>query len=256
MNLNSKDKTILVFADPHQEIGKVEYILNKESYDIAVCLGDWFDSFDYNTKKDVERTCNFIKKWIDNDNFITLRGNHDVHYLWDNYETICSGYTKEKDKYISENFGESIGQIRDKFIWYCWIDEFLCTHAGLSPYHLSPYVDTDKIGLTDWLDKQLHVSDLTLVNGGTNWAFNAGIARGGRQKIGGITWCDFRNEFASIDNVKQIVGHTEGRRIRAYHLESALNVNEWSNICIDCNLNEYLIIRDGKLTIKKYIDLT
>jgi hypothetical protein len=255
MQINSDKKTILVFSDPHQEIDRVEYILKNENYDIAVCLGDWFDSFTHNSEYDLEKTCNFLKKWVFKNNFYTCIGNHDVHYLYDNRYAICSGYTPSKDTFIIDCLNNLLPSIRAKFKWYIWIDDFLCSHAGINTYHINPMVKIDKENITNWLNEQIRFGERTLEAGGCHWLFNAGAARGGRQNIGGITWQDFDCEFEPIDGIKQIVGHTPHPTILNHKLDGNLDFTTCDNLDIDCHLAQYLLIQNGKLTIKNYIDL-
>jgi len=253
--IDSNKKTILVFSDPHQEIERVEYLLKKENYDIAVCLGDWFDSFTYNSKYDLERTCEFLKKWIFKDNFYTCIGNHDIQYLFDNNTTICSGYAEDKDLFITDYLGSSLSAIRDKFLWYLWIDDFFCSHAGINSRSFPFNQEINKPAITTWLDEQINQSIPQLIKGGRHWLYGAGEGRGGRQKIGGITWQDFDTEFEPIDGLKQIVGHSSHKRILNHHSDGNLDFTQCDNLDIDCHLNQYLLIHNGKLTIKNYKDL-
>ena len=255
MNLDSKNNTILVLSDSHQEIDRMEYILKHENYDIVVHLGDHFDSFTHNSEYDAEKTCNFLKKWMFKDNFFTCVGNHDISYLNDNPTTICSGYDRSKDVFISDCLGNFLSPIRDKFKWYIWINDFLCSHAGINTYHFDPMMEVTKDGITKWLDKQIKVADIKLIDGEYHWLYGAGAARGGRQNIGGITWQDFSAEFEPIEEVKQLVGHTSNNTIIPHHTEGSLDPNDWKNIDIDCHLSEYLMITNSKITIKKFIDL-
>lgn len=247
MNLSSQNKRILIISDSHQDWNRLDKILTKEDYDIAVHAGDWFDSFDYNSTEDVEKTCNLLRKWIFKDNFFTLWGNHDF-YLYGNTYTICSGYTKEKDKLITNIFGKDLPAIRDKFLWYLFIDDFLCTHAGLHPYHIHSKVDpTNKEQLVKWLNREVEQTKLHLEFGGSYWTYRAGRARGGNQKIGGITWLDWDGEFEPIEGLNQMVGHS-------FQQNNKIDIRD-NNYCIDTNLNEYLMICNGKIKIKNYIDL-
>ena len=255
MNLSSQNKRILVFSDPHQNISYVEHLLNKEKYDVAVCLGDWFDSFNLNSERDLELTCNFLKKWLFKDNFYTCIGNHDIQYLYDNPRTICSGYAKSKDDFIVDYLGAFLPAIRDKFLWYLWIDDFLCSHAGVNTYHFPPTLKLDKDGVTAWLDEQIKFAEPPLLNGGYHWLYGAGAARGGRQNIGGITWQDFDTEFEPIEGLKQLVGHSSHDKIINHIHDGNLDLTTCDNLDIDCHLNEYLLIHNGKLTIKRLQDL-
>lgn len=255
MNLDSKNKTILVFSDPHQDIGTVEYILKKENYDIVVCLGDWFDSFTHNSEYDLEQTCKFLKKWIFKDNFFTCIGNHDIQYLYENNTTICSGYEHSKHIFIQDCLGNFLVPIRDKFGWYIWIDDFLCSHAGVNTYHFNPMMEITKDGITNWLNDQIKIAEPQLINGGYHWMYGAGRGRGGRQKVGGITWQDFSTEFHPIEGLKQLVGHSSHHNIINHSEEGNLDLLTSDNLDIDCNLNQYLIIQNEKLTIHSYKDL-
>ena len=256
MNLNSDKKTILVFSDPHQEIDRVEYILKKENYDIAVCLGDWWDSFTHNSEYDVEKTCKFLKNWIFKDNFFTCFGNHDIHYLYDNTTTICSGYEHNKDIFISDCLGNFLTPIRDKFKWYIWIDNYLCSHAGINTYHFNPIMEINKDGITRWLNEQIKFAEPKLINGERHWLYGAGQSRGGRQKVGGIVWQDADIDASPIDGISQIYGHTSHDRILQHTDEDGfIDINDCNNIDVDCHLNQYLTIFNGKLKIKHIKDL-
>lgn len=69
-------------------------------------------------------------------------------------------------------------------------------------------------------------------------AFLAGVDRGGRQKFGGILWCDWER-FKPIPGVRQVMGHTPGTEVRFRK----------NDVCLDTNLRHYGLLEDGKLTI-------
>jgi hypothetical protein len=255
MQLSSKKQRILIFSDPHQDIRRVEHILKHEDWDKVVCLGDWFDSRDYNTEADLEKTCEFLKKWLNKPEFVTLFGNHDTSYLYFNNKLICGGYKLWKDDFITDFFGEDLLQFKKKFLWYLWVDDFLCTHAGLHIAHLPPRFELNKPNLTKWLDQEIDKAEIYLNSGESYWLYMAGAARGGPQLLGGINWLDFNHEFEPITEIKQIVGHTNGERIRGHHLDGEVDLKKAPNLDIDCHLSEYLIIENGEIKIKKYSDI-
>ena len=256
MKLSSHNKTILVFADPHQEIDKVRKIMLAEQPDVSLCLGDWFDSFTHNSEFDLEKTCRFLKENLFQKNFVTLMGNHDVQYLYENFTILCSGYARVKDVFISDSFGSSsFPVLRSKFPWYIWVDDFLCTHAGLSPIHLLPNQKLGKAAISEWLDEQIKFATIALETQQRYWLYGAGRVRGGPLPKGGIDWLDFNDEFEPIPGLKQIVGHTESDCIRGHRSDTCLDISLSKNLDIDCGLREYLIIRNKKITIKKFIDL-
>jgi hypothetical protein len=244
MNLSSKNKIILVFSDPHQDLNRLETILAKENYDVAVCLGDWFDSFDYNTNEDTIRTCKFLQTWLRKPNCYSTIGNHDMPYLYNNQYTYCHGCYRAK--LVNDTLDSDLVPVRDMFKWYIWIDRFLCSHAGINKRHLPPNFKLTKKNLTTWLDKEAADAKIKLISDGRSWMFSAGMARGGSYPVGGITWQDFRSEFKPIKGVKQIVGHT---------VHPAGVVSKGNNMDIDCFLKQYILILNGKITVKSYADL-
>lgn len=255
MQISSENNTILVVSDVHQDIEELEFILDREDYDTVVCLGDWFDSHYHNEVEHWEKTCAFLKKWIFKPNFHTCIGNHDIQYLFGNPTTICSGYIRQKDELITERFGPLLPKIRDKFLWYLWIDDFFCSHAGLNVHHFPPNLQLDKASINKWLDEQLKYAELPLFNSGRHWIYGAGTARGGRQPYGGLIWQDFNDEFEPIDGLKQIVGHTSHRTVVNHIEDGNVDLTQALNLDVDCHLSEYVKIINGKISIHKRADL-
>lgn len=253
MNLSSANKRILILADPHQDAEKMERIIKAEAADEVVCLGDWFDSLFCNSRSHIEQTCNLLARFVCAPNRHTLWGNHDLHYFYPSGHSICSGYNKKNEAQINSCLGASKNVIADKFKWYIKIDDFLCTHAGLSPHHISPLLDVKDVD--SFLNREGEMASVKLKTGQYHWFYAAGQARNGRLKKGGIVWLDFDDEFEAVDGLKQIVGHTYSKAIHPPDEDRGLNPNDWNDICIDCNLNQYLIIHNKKIEVKNYIDL-
>lgn len=253
MKLSSEGKRILVLADIHQEVDKARKIIKAEAADLVVNLGDEFDSFYKDSEYDVRKTCQFLMETLSDNKVHTLWGNHSIHYFYPSKYTICSGYENDKRDYIDEMLGSLKNHLAKKFKWYIQIDNFLCTHAGVSSAHFFPYLKVNKI--SDWLDNEGKAADLRLQTGQPHWFYGAGKARSGKLDKGGIVWLDFNTEFEPIEGLKQIVGHTYSKAIRPHNLDGSLDPNDWNNICIDCGLNQYLIIQNKKIEVKNYIDL-
>lgn len=256
MKLSSTNKRILVVSDIHHQTNKLHSIIRHESPDHIVVLGDWFDSHVYDTNHDCEKTAKYLMKFVHQDNTITLWGNHDLHYFYTNPNLECSGYSPFKDSLITESIHPVFNKVKDKFQWYIWIDDILCTHAGLHPNFISPTVKTHA-DIESFMIEEDNKIRTKIVTGESYWAYCAGRARGGFFQYGGLTWLDFEDEFTPIDDLRQIVGHTYSRtgKIRTHHTEGVIDVSEGNNICIDCGLNEYLIIHNQKLNIKKFADI-
>ena len=256
MKISSDNKKILVFSDVHHDIDRLEKILNKEKADLNICLGDWFDSFNYDTPEDFVKTAQFLKNWTVKPNNITLWGNHDTHYLSKNQYTLCSGYTSEKARLSNEQFGLDKSYITDKFKWFLWIDHKLCTHAGLHPRLIKSACSNNE-DIDRYLTEESEAADICLKTNQKHWFYLAGRARGGPERYGGITWLDFDQEYDPIDDLEQIVGHTHRRskKIQCHRSEGVISPIEAENICIDTNMYEYLTVSNGKWEIKTILDL-
>lgn len=254
MKISSAGQKIVVFSDIHQSIDRLQEILFKESNaDYFISGDDIFDTHipELNTDWNLERTCRVYESLVLGDKrYINLHSNHTITYLYGNPLTICGGYSERKDRIIQGCLNTSLKKIREKTLWYCWIDDFLVSHAGLHPSHLPPFIKTDRDSISNFLDKEAEKAEFHLKNNGTYWLYMAGRARGGLEKFGGLTWLDFNDEFEPIEGISQIMGHSSGDHIRPYHTEGSLNPNDWQNICIDCNLSQYLVIQDGKIEVK------
>ena len=249
MKVSSENKKILIFSDVHQDINKLSKIISHESADINVCLGDWFDSFFFDSDTDYKSTAIELREdFLTKPNNITLFGNHDLHYLFDNKYTLCSGYKPDNHRLINEALGESKADIVSKFHWFLFVDEYLCTHAGLSNNFLSPIIKNNE-DIYKYLTNQANDANIKIRTDQPHWFYGAGVARGGYERKGGLVWLDFDREFAPIEGLKQIVGHTYRKNGR---------VTEWrntKNYCIDTNLSEWVTITNGKFEIKNYKDI-
>lgn len=256
MKIDSKNKKIVIFSDVHNDYNRVKEIVKHEDADYNVCLGDWFDSFYYDSPGNYLDTAKYLMEYVDSDKNITLWGNHDTHYIADNPSTICSGYEDWKYLEIDEALGNFRGRIRNKFKWFLRIDDWLCTHAGLHSSHLPHSVKTND-DIDEYLNSQIEIANIKLNTKEHHWFWAAGRARGGYARFGGITWLDFDYEFDPIDVTRQIVGHTPRRphQIQCHKSEGFLEAIDGNNICIDTSLSQYLTISNGKMEVKYYSDL-
>lgn len=270
MNISSKNKKIVVFSDWHQESDKLRKILKAESdADAFLDLGDEFDSFDYDSDYDVQKAAELRQEMLWNDKFTVLWGNHTVSYAFeDNKYTKCSGYQPRKQRVINKVLG---AEDYTKFKWFCWVDSYLCSHAGINTYFLPPNIKITKKGITDWLTKQSNDANIKISTGQSHWFYRAGYSRGGDQKVGGLVWQDFDTEFEPIEGIKQLLGHSchtymtcKGRLLvrqdgtTVYSSDILLPnspKSSWGNIGVDCNLNQWLVIENGEMVIRDYKNL-
>jgi len=256
--LSSDKKKIVIVADPHNHYKKLDNIITKEDGDINICLGDWFDSFNLDDPADYTATARYLKDtFLPNPKNYTLFGNHDIHYLFNAPTTRCSGYEQWKYDAINKVLGVDRGSIQEKFYWFIVVDDILLTHAGLDQRLLPPvFVNNERV--FKYLEEASNDANIKIKTNQRHWFYEAGRSRFGEARVGGIVWCDFNEEFQPIVDLKQIVGHTNQYitgKAAQYHREGFANITDAENICIDCNLSQYITITNGKMELKNYSDL-
>lgn len=214
---------VLILPDIHNRINEAQQIIDRENIENIVFLGDYFDSFN-DTLEITQQTSYWLKDSMKDKNRIHLLGNHDLPYI--NPEFICSGYSEGKRWAIN-----STGVDLSKLKHYCYVEDWLCTHAGLS-YDFYKAFATSGMNVNDLLETYSNDDELV------QRLYQCSPMRGGHDGIPGIIWCDW-DEFEPIPDQKQIFGHTHGDvRTKGY------------NICIDTWLHFYGIYEDGKMRIK------
>ena len=238
---------ILVIPDIHQKISKANLILQRESFDKVVFLGDYFDGI--GNINSIKETCDWLKEtyYRLGDKAIWLIGNHDISYFeevtkgrqfarrWFEKVYCCSGYSRNKAKIVvrvdMKDFFYNL-----KILHY--EEGFLFSHAGIHPSKLKPFIsleDNFKTYKEEWEDVKphLHFKKTRL--------YDIGELRGGNKPYGDILWLDWSN-FEHIDGLPQIVGHTGDSHVR----------KNGDSYCIDCHLDFYGMVDDGKFSIKEF----
>ena len=86
----------IIIGDPHGRWNVLKSIYDKEQPDEVIILGDYFDSFNINAYDQRDCYDNIIalrKEHLSKNKgrFIMLIGNHDMHYMDDNFGR-CSGW--------------------------------------------------------------------------------------------------------------------------------------------------------------------
>ncbi len=226
----------LIIPDPHEEHEKLSRILAKYKPEAehTVFLGDWYDQWGELNLYDVKETAKIHFEALHDPNCTVIRGNHDMPYEYKRIGGLkCSGHNPFKYETIDSIITRDDWN-KSKF--YTWANGWLLSHAGVHNWYLENKNPHDVLAELNeqCLDK--------LFNGESHFLLEAGRARGGFQKFGGITWLDFNREFQPVQNLNQIVGHTKGEIIKMKHSE-ALNSK---NYCIDTGLNHIAIINENK----------
>jgi hypothetical protein len=269
MQTGNNNKRVLILPDIHLKWKIADKIIWNVGADEIIFLGDYFDDFGDNVQM-VKETCDWLEYSVNQPNHIHLFGNHDLHYAFANRYFTCSGYTDWKYFAIRDKLDGK--KVWDKLKYYHILDnKWLLTHAGLHNLNVPAVIsdlhnDREKFysQLTKYLDEEIRKGHRN-----QSWIFHAGHARGGNQRVGGITWCDFNQEFYPVRGLNQILGHSpqqfgsamwnvldnesDTSDITYYpHREYHMKANELDdtskshNICLDVQDNMHWAIWDGK----------
>ncbi len=197
----------LIIPDLHLRHRWAEEVIARHPADQVVFLGDYFDNWGDSPHENIE-AARWLHGSLKEPNRVHLWGNHDLHY----YEPLyrCGGFTNAKHRGIRYNL-----EPRDWALlrWFVWVDDWLCTHAGLHPHWIPN--DLLKSGIGDWLNDQAAQATWAIGSGQRNWMASAyGPARAGGgsspDPVGGLLWLDWNHEFEVIPSLHQICGHTPG----------------------------------------------
>lgn len=202
-------------GDIHGKIDAVNRALDMEG--IKVFVGDFLDSFDESIENQI-KCLDTVLAAVAANQAIALFGNHELSYLIPHHK--CSGWNRHMAEQIMSRSKDMFKYLK----YYHFIDgetPTLVTHAGLSNqlwnrFCKNPVYDSVQLFLQDFADK---------TKGPCHYI---GTARGGWDECGGIFWCDYNKEFAPIEGINQIFGHTRGEDIRGWSYKNGLNY------CIDC----------------------
>lgn len=227
---------LLIIPDIHNNYTMAEKIISHENPDKVIFLGDYFD--DYNdTVKDAVNTSKWLINSLHQPNRVHLIGNHDLSYMTYNKDLKCSGYNEDKHEAIRD-IGIPWGSLR----LFCWVDDWLCTHAGMSDTF---YLEQRETGTTS-VQSVLELSRYDLLNiddeSSPHPFFQVGLSRGGAESVGGILWCHY-SEFVDIPGVRQIFGHTRDRMVRHKKTRNS------EHYCIDTVLNHYAVYQNHIMSI-------
>ncbi len=253
---------ILVVGDIHHEWERAEALLQnlRSRYDQAVLLGDYFDD-EGDSAAMAAATARWLARSLARPERIHLLGNHDLSYIFPtNAHLWTPDFSGEKCLAIEEELKAApIKQLRLAWAAGGW----LFSHAGFNGRIAAGATAAALARRANALLPKLAEDRYE------PWVA-PGRARGGLEKIGGITWLDWEREFAPIAGLNQVVGHTPtpaailGRHLRADGKDVTVIVpakgrqtrlgldpaEGWSSVnwCLDTGLDLVAILHDQKLT--------
>lgn len=276
-----QNKITLIIPDIHHKWKQAEKIIASVGADEIIFLGDFFDDFN-DTPDNVRDTCKWLESSVVKKNRIHLMGNHDMNYRFSYPKLRCSGYADWKYFIVRDTMPKWVW---DAISWYHFLDDrWLLSHAGLHKLLVPSIIMESRSDrkkyikeLAEFLDTNAEKGIKSAANGEHSWIFNAGFARWGTQRVGGITWCDYSREFNPFRGMNQIMGHTPSDMGTVWHwtrISEDGNVlhpkfNEWqptleeldnpdlsANLCLDVYSTMHWATWNGKrLEIGSYKDL-
>jgi hypothetical protein len=230
---------LLIIPDIHHKVDIADKILSKEAgnFDKVIFLGDYQDDFG-DSISIAEKTANWLKNSLKEENRVHLLGNHDASYMFPkNVNLYCPGWTKEKSKVVNSILTR---EDWDKLKLFHYENDFLFTHAGLHKSFNCQFLGFTLTGLQEDCDEAMERSRGMM----NHPLLECGVSRGGDEPFGGIIWMDF-SELEPIPNLNQIFGHTPAYNVREQHEPTS------KNYCIDTGLRHYILMTDGKVEVKK-----
>lgn len=230
----------LIIPDMHHDIDWASKIIQKESFDHIIFLGDYFDK-----KRDlpsIKKVCEFLidtKNYYKND-VTFLIGNHDASYLSFYFRNPFKNFNQFIHPLgCSSTNSSKLKKIR-KYLPFTFIkemkmglfaNEIFVSHAGLSNYILNE--------TSGDIEKELILAKNSIMDEANHPFLWCGTARGGSKKKGGILWQDFMQEFEDDCDFQQIVGHTS----------RAGGLIKGNSICIDKDQTCYGILDNKEFNL-------
>ncbi len=210
-------KRILVIGDIHGR-NNWKLIRDRKDIDLFIFLGDYTDSFNLSNIEILHNLNEIIefKKEL-GDKVCLLLGNHDIQYIFDNYN--FSGYRNamRPDLYWLFTQNKDLFKIAHKE------KDYLFTHAGICIKWFEQYCNIlVNYGLNDDLSNVDIVLE-DIYNSRYNYILHQiGYKRGGmRGDFGGPTFCD-KGELITypLELFNQVVGHTHVKNIEIIKTKS------------------------------------
>ena len=240
-------KTVIIGDTHGRSIWKL--IVNQEQdADRIIFIGDYFDSFEISGVEQIQNFKEIIEyKKTSGKEVIMLIGNHDHHYYPEVGYTGTSGYQSG----IAPSINQVIDENRQHLQIAYSFDEFLFTHAGVSPTFMD-----GEFGEEGWVEDNVVelLNDLFKYKP-KSFDFN-GTDPYGDNTYQTPIW--IRPKSLMAVNKKhdkglkkkyiQIVGHTQVKKLDLIGSQKSAGGRYY---LIDCQetTGEYLVIQDGELSV-------
>ena len=170
-------------------------------------MGDYIDPYREISNKDLINNLKEIIQFKKEqpDNVVLLLGNHDMHYLDDDFE-ICCRFDEEIEDEVSMLFLRNI----HLFVFAFQEGNHIYTHAGISQKW---FLEDFKGDINKNIAEQLNNARIDQLPA----LYRCGWFRGGDiNAVGGIFWADINELTDPLPHYMQIVGHSRVDDIHEY----------------------------------------
>ena len=241
-------KKTIILGDTHGR-SNWKLAIAQDQPDRVIFIGDYFDSFDFSGVEQIDNFKQIIQYKENNPQVevVLLIGNHDHHYFPEIGYTGTSGFQSTMAPSIMQVIDENRHHLQMAY----GFDNFLCTHAGVSPVFM------DQVFGADGWSKESIVVDLNELFRYKPKAFEFnGFDGHGDNTTQTPIWIRPRSLMSANkkhpkglkDDYIQIVGHTQARKLDIEELD------KWTGgkyYLIDTmgTTGEYLVWQDNKLSV-------
>lgn len=219
---------IIVIGDTHGH-NTWKKVIEKETFDKVVFLGDYVDSFGIKPEEIVKNLQDIVEyKENNKEKCILLYGNHEHSYV--NYER-CSGY----NIHAAKSYDVILDRLyKERLIDIIYIhNDIIMSHAGVSQEWLTKVAQLDKV-------EDIHFNNLSLYT--LNFNLFSGYNSYGDTISQSPIWIRPSSLLKSkVEGYRQIVGHTPIREPKEI---DGIYFN-------DLMPNYYIVIEDNEITYKK-----
>lgn len=197
-----------VIPDLHSKQVWKKFINDNPHIEKWIMLGDYVDNFPPTTDKQIyDNLADIIEfKKSFPDKVILLWGNHEAHYVYDNFG--CSGFRAS----MKASLEALLTQNKNLFQYAYQIKNYLFTHAGLTNHYIES-LKKHEINLTgpnyaDQINEIAQTHKFPLFH-------QVGKSRGGWDEWGSFLWEDKRTFWMDElpEGIHQIVGHSKVKGI-------------------------------------------
>lgn len=223
-----------------------KYVVNTQTFDKLVFVGDYFDSFDISWQDQLKNFLDIMAyKQAHPEDVVCLIGNHDYHYFPFIGDRGTSGYMGGPASVsIGYELNKHLGELQMTYQH----EEFLFTHAGVTPTWMERCLGEE--AARDIPNLHQHINDLWRYR---PYDFDYKMLRFGQSTYGddiwqSPIWVRPRSLMADAQDYKksiiQVVGHTHQSQI---DIKGKATGGRYYFIDTLGSSREYLVIENGQV---------